>query len=114
MGEDTINNRLLLLETTDFQASPEDMRTAFSRIASDRVLGKYFFNDDRLMDDELLGWGGRQAIETNMSKLGKKAILPPLVPINSTAWPWKTDTTKGSGPRSFEDLHKAGLLMPSN
>lgn len=113
LGEDAINNRLLLLETTDFQASPEDMRTAFSRIASDRTLGKYFFNDDRLMDYELLGWGGRQAIETNMSKLGKKAILPPLVPINSTAWPWKTDVTKGSGPRSFEDLHKAGLLVPS-
>jgi hypothetical protein len=114
MGEDAINNRLLLLETTDFQASPADMRTAFSRIASDRILGKYFFNDDRLMDYELLGWGGRQAIETNMSKLGKKAILPPLVPINSTEWPWKTDTTKGSGPRSFEDLHKAGLLAPGN
>jgi hypothetical protein len=110
MGADAINNRLLLLETTDFQASPEDMRTAFSRIASDRILGKYFFNDDRLMDYELLGWGGRKAIEADMAKLGKTAILPPLVPINSTEWPWKTDTTKGSGPKSFDDLHKMGLL----
>lgn len=110
MGEKAINNRLILLETTDFQASPNDMRTAFSRIASDRILGKYFFNDDRLMDYELLGWGGRKAIEVDMAKLGKKAILPPLVPINSTEWPWKTDVTKGSGPRSFEDLHKMGLL----
>ncbi len=113
MGEKTINNRLLLLETTDFQASPKDMHTAFSRIASDRILGKYFFNDDRLMDYELLGWGGRAAIEANMAKLGKKAILPPLVPINSTEWPWKTDVTKGSGPRSFDDLHKMGLLKTS-
>jgi hypothetical protein len=110
LGEKAINNRLILLETTDFQASPADMRTAFSRIASDRILGKYFFNDDRLMDYELLGWGGRAAIEANMAKLGKKAILPPLVPINSDEWPWKTDVTKGSGPRSFEDLHKMGLL----
>lgn len=110
MGAKAINNRLILLETTDFQASPADMRTAFSRIASDRILGKYFFNDDRLMDYELLGWGGRAAIEANMTKLGKKAILPPLVPINSDEWPWKTDVTKGSGPRSFEDLHKTGLL----
>ncbi len=113
MGEKAINNRLLLLETTDFQASPDDMRTSFSRIASDRILGKYFFNDDRLMDYELLGWGGRAAIEANMAKLGKKAILPPLVPINSTEWPWKTDVTKGSGPRSFDDLHKMGLLKTS-
>jgi hypothetical protein len=113
MGEKAINNRLLMLETTDFQASPDDMHTAFSRIASDRILGKYFFNDDRLMDYELLGWGGRAAIEANMAKLGKKAILPPLVPINSTEWPWKTDVTKGSGPRSFDDLHKAGLLKAS-
>jgi hypothetical protein len=113
MGEDAINNRLIMLETTDFQASPEDMHTAFSRIASDRILGKYFFNDDRLMDYELLGWGGRSAIESEMAKRGEKAVLPPLVPINSTEWPWKTDVTKGSGPKSFDDLHKMGLLTSS-
>jgi hypothetical protein len=62
------------------------------------------------MDYELLGWGGRAAIETEMNKLGRKAVLPPLVPINSTEWPWKTDVTKGSGPTSFDDLHKMGLL----
>jgi hypothetical protein len=110
MGEVAINNRVIMLETTDFQASPEDMRTAFSRIASDRILGKYFFNDDRLMDYELLGWGGRTAIESEMARLGRTAALPPLVPINSTEWPWKTDVTKGSGPKSFDDLHKMGLL----
>lgn len=110
MGEDAINNRLIMLETTDFQATPEDMMGAFSRITSDRILGQYFFNNDRLMDYELLGFGGRAAIETEMTKLGKKAVLPPLVPFNSTEWPWKTDPSKGSGPRSFDDLHKMGLL----
>ena len=109
-GEEAINNRLLLLETTDFQATPEDMMQAFARIVSDRVLGKVFFNNDRLMDYELLGFGGRAAIEKEAAKLGQKPLLPPLVPFNSTAWPWKVDPSSGSGPRSFDDLHELGLL----
>jgi hypothetical protein len=111
-GADAINDRVLLLETTDFQTTPELMMTAFARIISDRALGKVFFNNERLMDFELLGWGGRAAIEKEMAKLGKKAILPPLVPFNSTEWPWKTDPSGGKGPASFEELHKAGLLKP--
>jgi hypothetical protein len=109
-GEEAINNRLLLLETTDFQATPEDMMQAFARIVSDRVLGKVFFNNDRLMDYELLGFGGRAAIEKEAAKLGQKPLLPPLVPFNSTEWPWKVDPASGSGPRSFDDLHELGLL----
>jgi hypothetical protein len=110
MGPGAINNRLILLETTDFQATPEGMKGAFMRIFTDRVLGKYFFNNDRLMDYELLGFGGRAAIESEMAKAGKKAILPALVPFNSTEWPWKTDPSQGTGPKSFDDLHEAGLL----
>lgn len=109
-GLDAINNRLLLLETTDFQATPDDMLTAFARIVSDRALGKVFFNNDRLMDYELLGFGGRAAIEKEMAARGQKAFLPPLVPFNSTGWPWQTDATTGSGPKSFDDLHEMGLL----
>jgi hypothetical protein len=112
MGADAINNRLLLLETTDFQTTPELMMQAFARIISDRALGKVFFNNERLMDFELLGFGGRAAIEKEMAKLGQKAILPPLVPFNSTEWPWKTDPRGGKGPGSFDDLHKSGLLKP--
>jgi hypothetical protein len=111
-GQEAVNNRLLLLETTDFQTTPDDMLTAFARILSDRALGKVFFNNDRLMDYELLGFGGRAAIEKEMAARGQKANLPPLVPFNSTAWPWKTDPSTGSGPASFDDLHKAGLLKP--
>jgi hypothetical protein len=111
-GKDTINDHVLLLETTDFQTTPELMMQAFARIISDRALGKVFFNNERLMDFELLGWGGRAAIEKEMAKLGKKAILPPLVPFNSTEWPWKTAPSGGKGPASFEELHKAGLLKP--
>jgi hypothetical protein len=111
-GEKAINDRLIMLETTDFQATPEDMLTAFARIVSDRALGKVFFNNDRLMDYELLGFGGRAAIENEMAKLGKAPLLPPLVPFNSTEWPWKIDPKTGSGPKSFDDLHKLGLLKP--
>jgi hypothetical protein len=111
-GEKAINDHVLLLETTDFQTTPELMMQAFARIISDRALGKVFFNNDRLMDYELLGFGGRAAIEKEMANLGKKAVLPPLVPFNSTEWPWKIDPKSGTGPKSFDDLHKMGLLKP--
>jgi len=109
-GEKAMNDRLLLMETTDFQTTPEEMLTAFSRILSDRVLGQVFFNDDRLMDYELLGFGARAAIEKEMAARGEKPLLPPLVPFNSTQWPMRIDPASGTGPKSFEDLHSAGLL----
>jgi hypothetical protein len=112
MGENAINDRVIMLETTDFQTTPEAMMGSFMRIVSDRELGRYFFNNNRMMDYELLGFGGRNAIETEMVKLGRKAVLPPLVPFNSTEWPWKNDPSKGSGPKSFDDLHDMGLLKP--
>jgi len=109
-GDKAINDRLLLMETTDFQTTPEEMMTAFARILSDRVLGQVFFNNDRLMDYELLGFGARAAIEKEMATRGEKPLLPPLVPFNSTQWPMRIDPASGSGPSSFDDLHKAGLL----
>src|SRR5262249_50731929 len=44
-GESKMNDHVLMLETTDFQTTPDDMLTAFARIVSDRVLGKVFFNN---------------------------------------------------------------------
>lgn len=105
MGEDAINDRLLLMETTDFTATPEEMMDGFIRIISDRALGMVFFKNARLMDYELLGGGGRKAIIAEAAKRGQKAILPPLVPFNSHAWPWRTDVTTGSGPASLADVH---------
>jgi hypothetical protein len=32
------------------------------------------------------------------------------VSFNSTEWPWKTDPSKGTGPKSFDHLHQSGLL----
>ena len=104
MGEKAINDHLILLETTDFTATPDTMMDAFIRIISDRALGKVFFNDYRLMDYELLGGGGRKAIEAEAAKRGLKALLPPLVPYNSTEWPWKIDPASGTGPGRMEDV----------
>jgi len=102
MGEKAINDHLILMETTDFTATPDAMMDAFIRIISDRALGKVFFNDYRLMDSELLGGGGRAAIQAEAAKRGLKAILPPLVPFNSTEWPWKINPASGTGPGRLE------------
>ena len=104
MGEKTINDRLILLETTDFTTTPDAMMDAFIRIISDRALGKVFFNDYRLMDYELLGSGARRAIEAEAAKRGLKAVLPPLVPYNSNEWPWKINPASGTGPATMEDV----------
>lgn len=104
MGEKAINDHLILLETTDFTATPDAMMDAFMRIISDRALGKVFFNNYRLMDFELLGGGGRKAIEAEAAKRGLKAVLPPMVPYNSNEWPWKINPASGTGPSKMEDI----------
>jgi hypothetical protein len=104
MGEKAINDRLLLMETTDFTATPESMMDGFIRIISDRALGNVFYKNYHLMDFELLGGGGRKAIEAEAAKRGLKAVLPPLVPFNSHEWPWKIDPTSGTGPASMDDI----------
>jgi hypothetical protein len=104
MGEKAINDRLLLVETTDFTTTPATMIDVFARIISDRALGQLFFGDYRLMDAELLGGGGRKAIEAEMAKRNMKAILPPMAPYNSTQWPWRTDVKSGTGPATMEEV----------
>lgn len=105
MGEKAINDRLILMETTDFTATPDDMMTGFVRIISDRALGQSFYKDYHLMDYELLGTGGRNAIQAEAAKRGQKAILPPLVPFNSTQWPMRIDPNSGTGPSTLEEIH---------
>lgn len=104
MGEKAINDRLILLETTDFTTTPDAMMDSFIRIISDRALGDVFFKNYRLMDHELLGSGGRKAIEAEAEKRGMKAILPPVVPFNSTEWPWEINPASGTGPGTMEQI----------
>ncbi len=104
MGQEAIGNRLLLLETTEFTTTPEKMLDLLGRIVSDRALGQVFFKDYYLMDAELLGGGGRKFIAEEATKRGMKPLLPPAAPFYSNEWPWKTDPTKGKGPRTLEEV----------
>lgn len=104
-GEKAMNERLMLLETTDFTTTPELMMDAFMRIVSDRLIGDVFFKNNRLMDFELLGGSARKVIEAEAADHGFKAILPPQVPFNSDAWPWKTDPSTGTGPSNMDQIH---------
>ena len=103
MGEKALNDRLLLLETTEFTTTPATMIDLFARILSDRALGQVFFSDYRLMDAELLGGGGRKAIEAEMTRRNMTPVLPSVAPFNSTQWPWRTDPKSGTGPTSLEE-----------
>lgn len=104
-GEKAINDRLILLETTDFTTTPELMINAFMRIVSDRMIGEVFYKNPRLMDFELLGGSARKVIEAEAADHGMKANLPPRVPFNSHEWPWKIDPNSGTGPVSMEEIH---------
>jgi hypothetical protein len=104
MGTETMGDRLLLVETPEFETTPEKMLDVLGRIVADRALGMVFFRDYFLMDVELLGGGGRTAIEREMAKRGRKPLLPTLAPFRSNDWPWKTDPGKGTGPARIEDV----------
>ncbi len=104
MGTETMGDRLLLIETPEFETTPEKMLEVLGRIVADRSLGEVFFRDYFLMDVELLGGGARAAIEREMANRGKEALLPPLVPFRSNDWPWKTDPSKGTGAARLEDV----------
>ena len=83
MGTETMGDRLLLIETPEFETTPEKMLDVLTRIVADRGLGMVFFRDYFLMDAELLGSGGRKAIEHEMTKRGLQPLLPPLAPFHS-------------------------------
>ncbi len=102
-GPDTINSRLMLIETVSFTTTPEDMMTSLTRIISDRSVGALVFGDYHLMDYELMGGDARKAIVAATAKMGMKPFLPPAVPFGSHQWP--TLITPGPGPASLDDLH---------
>jgi hypothetical protein len=104
MGAEAMGERLFLLETPEFETTPEKMLDVLGRIVADRSLGMVFFCDFYLMGDvELLGDGARTAIEREMAKRGREALLPPRVPFHCNDWPWATDPAKGTGPARLED-----------
>lgn len=106
MGQDAINERLLLLETSEFTTTPEKLLDGLARVIDGRVLGKVFFGDYYLMDMELLSDPARVAIKEQVARRGMKLLLPPLAPFHSHAWPWRTDPKDGTGPSSLYEIWK--------
>jgi hypothetical protein len=101
-GPAAINSRLVLIETISFTTTPEEMLDALTRIIADRSVGAAFFGSYYLMDFELMGGDGRQAIIDESKKRGMTPFLPPAVAFGSHQWP--TLITPGSGPASLADL----------
>ncbi len=101
-GADVINDRLLLIETISFTTTPEEMLDSLTRIIADRPVGQIFFGNDRLMDFELMGGDGRQAVLDEDAKRKINPTLPPLVPFGSHQWP--TLITPGPGAKTLADL----------
>lgn len=118
-GREAFNDRLLLLETTSFTTTPDQMIEELARIVSDRALGQMFFNNYYLMDVELVSSeierpappprqgsivsSSFSVIAEECRKLGLEPLLPRLAPFHSHEWPWRTDASQGSGPRSLRE-----------
>lgn len=103
MGAEAMGDRLILLETPEFETAPETMLHILGRVIADRSLGMTFFRDYFMADYEIVGDGARAAIEREMAARGREAVLPTLAPFHSNEWPWKTDPAKGTGPARLED-----------
>jgi hypothetical protein len=101
-GQDAINDRLLLIETISFTTTPDEMLEAMTRIVADRPVGQVFFGNYHLMDFELMGGDGRQAIIDEDAKRKINPTLPPLVPWGSHQWPMLI--TPGPGPKTLADV----------
>jgi hypothetical protein len=106
MGREAINERLLLLETPEFNTTPEKMLDVLTRIVQDRSLGQVFFGDYYLTDAELLSDPSRRAIKEQVARRGMKLLLPTLAPFHSHGWPWRTDPADGTGPSSLYEIWK--------
>jgi hypothetical protein len=123
-GREAFNDRLLLVETTNFTTTPDQMIEELARIVSDRALGRLFFNNYFLMDTELVSneierparppapsgslrvSSSFTVIEQECARLGLKPLIPPLAPFHSHQWPWRTDASEGSGPKTLREALK--------
>ena len=101
-GPDAINDRLMLIETISFTSTPADMLESLTRIIADRSVGAVFFGNYHVMDYELMGGDGRDAIIADTKKRGIPTVLPPAVPFGSHQWP--ALVTVGPGAVSLADL----------
>ena len=103
-GKDAMNTRLFLFETPQFVTTPEQMFDVLIRTVADRSVGMVFFGNYYLMDYELMGGDGREAIQAEDKKYGIPVFLPPAVPFHSNEWPFRIDPRQGEGPATIEDI----------
>lgn len=89
MGKDSINDRLLLVETPSFTTQPQIMLDVLTRIIADRAIGKIFFGNYMQMDVDLLGDGARKALKEDADKLPHPLMLPPESPLKTHKFPWQ-------------------------
>lgn len=99
---EAINARLMLLETTSFTTTPDEMLESLTRIVADRSVGALFFKNYYLMDYELMGGDARVAISAETARRGMTTFLPPVVPFGSNQWP--ALSTAGPGAATLADL----------
>jgi hypothetical protein len=103
-GKEAMNKRLFLFETPEFITTPDKMLNVLIRTVSDRSVGMVFFGNYYLMDYELMGGDARKAIASADQKYGMPVFLPPLVPFESTEWPFRIDPRQGQGPALIEQI----------
>ena len=63
------------------------MLDSLTRIIADRSVGAIFSGNYKLMDYELMGGDGRNAIIAQDTQRGMTPVLPPAVPFGSHQWP---------------------------
>jgi len=112
-GKEAMNMRLFLFETHEFVTTPDKMLNVLIRTASDRSVGMVLFGNYYMMDYELMGSDGRKAIIAEDKKYGIQEFLPPLVPFESTEWPFRIDPTQGQGRPCSSKSSKARGCLPA-
>jgi hypothetical protein len=45
-------------------------------------------------------------IEEECKRLGLEPLIPPRAPFHTQGWPWHTDPSEGSGPRTLREALK--------
>lgn len=97
MGLETMGDRLLLVETPEFETSPEKLLDVLGRIVADRGLGMVFFKNYFLMDVEPL------------APSSSRAATPPTGPAAPPRTPSRCPPTTTLGQR----WRRAGRATPS-
>ena len=93
-----MGDRLPLIETPEFETTPEKMLDVLCRIVADRGLGMVFFKDYFLMDVELLGGGGRTGDRARDDETRTEAAAADAGPVPLQRLAVENRPDQGQGP----------------